>query len=170
MSKVPDKHSISVARKVQASGLSEGGWSSSDSSSSGECKDEILGHKAQAERRELREKVKQLEKDRDGKISKASPMNLGRWKWMKSCKSNDGKWMSCQICCQVWWTSTKRSGSRTCKILSRDGMLFGWSIKKMQKRSQNLQSLPERKHCHKDMAKFVGDSQRIRNEVEEKHA
>ena len=41
----------------------------------------------------------------------------------------------------------------------------------MQKRSQKLQSLQDRKkHCRKDLGKWAGASERVRNEIEEKHA
>ena len=41
----------------------------------------------------------------------------------------------------------------------------------MQKRSQKLQSLQDKKkQCQKDLGKWIGDSERVRNEIGEMHA
>ena len=53
---------------------------------------------------------------------------------------------------------------------AKDGMILP-EHQKMQKRSQKLQSLQDRKkHCRKDLGKWAGASERVRNEIEEKHA
>ena len=41
----------------------------------------------------------------------------------------------------------------------------------MQMRSPKLQSLQDRqKYCLKDLGKWAGDSERVRNDIEERHA
>ena len=56
-------------------------------------------------------------------------------------------------------------------MLSRDEMIFCWEHQKMQRRSQKLQSLQDRKkQCQKDMAKWVGDREKANNEIQERLA
>ena len=51
-----------------------------------------------------------------------------------------------------------KSGNRTCKTLSQDGMISCQSIKKMQKRSQKLQSVQgQKKQWQKDFG--AGESE-----------
>ena len=55
-------------------------------------------------------------------------------------------------------------------MLSRDGMIFcRREHQKTQKRSQKLHSVQDKmKQCQEDMAKWVGDREKARSEIQEK--
>ena len=79
-------------------------------------------------------------------VKKAGSMKKENWRWMKkltprkswisegrSCKHGCEISRNSLICRKEWWTSTKRSGNRSCKIWSRDGVIFCRSIRKCRK-------------------------------------
>ena len=88
----------------------------------------------------------------------------------KTCSSNCDTSMNVRICrrrCRVW---SKKRCSRSFERLRKDGMI-SCRHQVMQKRSHKLQSLQARKkQCRQELGKWAGDSQRVRNEIEEKHA
>ena len=68
--------------------------------------------------------------------------------------------MSARISRKVWSMCLWRSGSRSCKILSKDEMMSLQSIKQMQKRSQKLRSLQDKKkQCQKNLVKWAEEDE-----------
>ena len=90
VSKVPDKHSVSVAREVQA-GSTKARRSCSDSSSSGECEDKVWDTRPAGQMRRNYEscgKKTRGSRKKEGHrrcssrklVKKAGSKRMGRWK------------------------------------------------------------------------------------------
>ena len=163
MSKVSNKHSVGVARQTQASCFDKGGRSGSESSSSGECEDKVLAHKAQwatqTELRELRDKVKWFEGERRKQWVQGKPTcadgTSGECEKLEVDEEFDSKKKSDQRKKELV-LQLRRIGEfpdmpqkdgrraqrimagRAAKISSKDGMIFCQSIKRCRR---------DHKHC-----------------------
>ena len=126
---------------------------------------QVLGHKAQSELIEVREKFQQLEEkissvQFEGMGEEGKPEEFGKMEVDEEAvskkKLDQGKkelheqlreLRNSQKCRKVRWSSTRTSGSRSCTVCKT-----------------------KKKQCQKDMAKRVGDREKARNEIHERHA
>ena len=66
---------------------------------------------------------------------------------------------------------SKKRGSRSCKILSKDGMISCWNITRCRRGHKSCRAYKtKRDSAGRILGEWAGGSERVRNEIEEKHA
>ena len=168
------------------------GRSYSDASSSGECEDEVLAHKAhwatETELRELREETRgSRDKEGNRRCSSRKLVNKAGLKKMEVDEEVDSKNKLDQrkkelqkqlrdiekftgmpqdtqdVLREKWQQEIQDIEQRPNGLLTE--------LQNMQKRPEKLHSLQDnKKQCQNHLGKWAGDRERVRNQIEEKHA